>query len=63
MITSTPQPSFDDLANSMEQMAQTLATAQVQTSAASRGSDPIHWNYANLVWPLFTSSLMKKPKG
>ena len=63
MITSTPQPSFDDLANTLEQMAQTLATAQVQTRAVSRGNDPIHWGVASLVWPLFTSSLMKKPKG
>jgi len=63
LLDATAQPGFDDLAEGLAQMAQVLAIAQAQAHAAARGTDPIHWNEASLVWPLFTASLMKKTKG
>ena len=60
MITATPQPSFDDLTTQLAEMAQALAVAGAQNAQLARSTDPIRWRVASLVWPLFTSSLMKK---
>ena len=63
MLGATAQPPFDDIATGLEQMAQALATAHARGNAMARGGDPLHWREAALVWPLFTSSLLKKSKG
>ncbi len=60
MITATPQPAFDTLTTQLADMAQALAVAQAQSQQLAQGAEPFHWRQASLVWPLFTSSLMKK---
>ena len=60
MITATPQPSFDELTTQLADMAQALAVAGAQNAQLARSGDPIRWRVASLVWPIFTSSLMKK---
>ena len=41
-------------------MAEALAVAHAQGLHLAQGGEPIHWRQANLVWPLFASSLLKK---
>ena len=60
MITATPQPDFDELTSQLAAMAEALAVARAQSAQLAKGAEPIHWRQASLVWPLFTSSLMKK---
>ena len=41
-------------------MAEALAVARAQSAQAAQSAEPVHWRQANLVWPLFTASLMRK---
>ena len=60
MISAQPQPAFDELANQLATMAEALAVAGAQNAQLAQSADPLRWRDASLVWPLFTSSLMKK---
>ena len=60
MISATPQPAFDELTTQLAAMAEALAVARAQSAQAAQSAEPVHWRQANLVWPLFTASLMRK---
>ena len=60
MITAQPSPSLDDLVTQLTQQAAALAEANARSAQLASRQDPVRWREASLVWPLFTSSLMKK---
>ena len=59
-LTAQPNPPIATVLNALTDQAAALATAQVQNAHLEQSGDPIRWRTASLVWPLFTSSLMKK---
>jgi len=58
-LTAQPNPPMGTLLSALTEQAATLATAQAQNALLEQTGDPIRWRTASLVWPLFTSSLMK----